>query len=388
MAATEIGTRHGMRRNVNSTTTVNNTKITTKEKRDNDEAEEGEEQLSYTLCDSQVHAGCRERFLLTGYRSENMPPSACLKTMFKRECNETLNIWTHLVPFFLFLLKFGVMFTTVHPLTDPFYWPLASNAVGILGFCITSSMAHTFCALSPGARYVCFYMDYAIINVYSGSGWQAFFFYGRPVSSPDNVGIFTVENVQLMALVCFKISIISTFQCCCSRHVKNVFEHLMRVSSFVVPWLCAAFPYLYRLHTCMPSESPDCHTESFTPFAVHTVLYVVGALALASKLPERFWPGAFDFVGHSHQVMHICVAAGAYFQFESIRMEMIRQEDVLRGTKINQLYSIYNLPLTVVTFVANVVIALYFPLVRPYLFKEEDATMEDIKDEGEKTKVL
>ena len=334
------------------------------------------QQHSYTLAESQVDVGCREKFLLSGYRSENMSPTSCLKTMFVCNCNETLNIWTHFVPFLLFLVKFVVLFSTTHPITDPFYWPLASNAFGILGFCITSSMAHTFCALSPSARYVCFYMDYAIINVYSGSGWQAYFFYGRPL---DSVGIFTTDNMQLMALICFKISIISTFQCCCSRHVKNAFEHLLRVSSFVIPWLCAAFPYLYRLYTCS-SDSRDCdHGGSLRPFVTHAVFYVVGALALATKLPERLSPGTFDFVGHSHQLMHLCVALGGYFQFESIRMEMVRNEAVLRSTEINQTYSVYNLPFTVVTLMLNVLIANYFPLARPYIFKNEKVAKDLIK---------
>ena len=328
---------------------------------------------SYTLADSQVHVGCREKFLLTGYRSENMSVAKCLKTMLVYNCNETLNIWTHFIPFLVFLIKFVMMFSTTHPITDPFYWPLAANALGIMGFCITSSMAHTFCALSPSARYVCFYMDYAMINVYSVSGWQAFFFYGRPL---DSVGVFTLDNVQLMALICFKISIISTFQCCCSRHIKNAFEHLLRVSSFVIPWLCAALPYLYRLYTCT-EDSNDCQTGgSLRPFVIHTVLYVVGALALATKLPERLSPGTFDFVGHSHQVMHICVALGGYFQFESVHMEMVRNEAVLRSTEINQLYSLYNFHLTVAVLVANVLIATYFPVVRSYIFKKDSVKTE------------
>ena len=259
-----------------------------------------DDRVWYTLSEKEVHSGCRERFLTKGYRSENMTVKQCLKTPFIYHCNETFNIWTHFIPFLFFTHKFGVLFTTELPITDTFYWPLAANALGIMGFCITSSLAHTFCALSPNARYICFYMDYAIINVYSGTGWQAYYFYGRPIESP---GLFTSETIHLMVLVAFKIGIISTFQCCCSRHVKNVLEHLMRVSSFVIPWICAAFPYLYRLYTC--DNEFDCQTTSWVPFWTHTVFYVVGALALASKLPERLSPGTFDYVGHSHQIMHL-----------------------------------------------------------------------------------
>ena len=179
-----------------------------------------------------------------------------------------------------------------------------------------------------------------------------------------------------MALICFTISVISTFQCCCSRHIKNAFEHLLRVSSFLLPWFCAAFPCLYRFYTCSEG-SRDCEAgESLRLFVINTVLYALGGFALATNLPERLSPGTFDFVGHSHQVMHVCVALGGYFQFESVRMEMVRNEDALRSTEINQIYSIYNLPLTMAALVANVLIATYFPLVRSYLFKKEPVKTE------------
>lgn len=32
---------------------------------------------------------------------------------------------------------------------------------------------------------------------------------------------------------------------------------------------------------------------------------VCGAFIWASKIPERFWPGKFDFIGHSHNIWHI-----------------------------------------------------------------------------------
>ena len=320
----------------------------------------------YCLSASEVDPGCRERFIDTGYRCENMGIVDCIKTMFVFKCNETFNIWTHLLPFILFAVKFAILFSTELSLSDPFYWPLAANAVGIMGFCITSSCAHTFCALSPHARYVCFYMDYAIINVYSATGWEAYYFYSRPLNSSD---FFLADNTKLMALICFKIGVISTFQCCCSRHTKSVLEHLMRVTSFVLPWLCAAFPYIYRLYICQ-TNTGDCDTTALPMFAYHTVFYVVGAISLASKYPERLFPGRFDYVGHSHQVMHICVAVGAYLQFESVKIEMINKEGRLRDTIINQSYSFYCLHLTLVVFIANFCVAMLFPRVRRILFTD------------------
>ncbi|KAG8372493.1 hypothetical protein BUALT_Bualt12G0071800 [Buddleja alternifolia] len=41
------------------------------------------------------------------------------------------------------------------------------------------------------------------------------------------------------------------------------------------------------------------------------VLYGVGAVFYVSRIPERWKPGAFDIVGHSHQIFHVFVVAAA-----------------------------------------------------------------------------
>lgn len=44
--------------------------------------------------------------------------------------------------------------------------------------------------------------------------------------------------------------------------------------------------------------------------------YVLGVVFYALQIPERFWPGAFDLFGSSHQLWHICVVLGALQHLE------------------------------------------------------------------------
>lgn len=41
------------------------------------------------------------------------------------------------------------------------------------------------------------------------------------------------------------------------------------------------------------------------------LLYGAGAVFYVARIPERWKPGAFDIVGHSHQIFHIFVVAAA-----------------------------------------------------------------------------
>ncbi|GMN34900.1 hypothetical protein TIFTF001_004970 [Ficus carica] len=45
------------------------------------------------------------------------------------------------------------------------------------------------------------------------------------------------------------------------------------------------------------------------------VFYGLGALVYAARIPERWWPGKFDIAGHSHQLFHVLVVAGAYTHY-------------------------------------------------------------------------
>jgi len=312
----------------------------------------------------------RERYIQFGYRKVGMSVYDCIKTPVHFECNETLNIWTHFVPFLLTSVLFWDMCTRQLPiLTDSFYWPLALNLFGIMGFCLMSTCAHTFNPQSIGTLHTCFYMDYAFISIYTAGGWSSAYFYARPL---DNAPAL-VNNTPLVVLVCLVISVVSTFQCCCTFRTNIFLEHVMRTSSFVMPWLNCAFPYVYRFYDCHTPE--DCNFENAWLFGAHVVFIFIAALAVSTRIPERLAPGAFDIYGHSHQIMHVSAVVSAYCQFECVKREMFLREDRLRTEPINQLYSKYCIYFIMVVAIVDISIALTFLRMRTkynnYFLKKE-----------------
>jgi adiponectin receptor len=43
--------------------------------------------------------------------------------------------------------------------------------------------------------------------------------------------------------------------------------------------------------------------------------YIFGFVFYISKVPERFYPGKFDFIGMSHNFWHVGVALGGFMQY-------------------------------------------------------------------------
>jgi adiponectin receptor len=53
----------------------------------------------------------------------------------------------------------------------------------------------------------------------------------------------------------------------------------------------------------------------FLYLCIMAVTYIAGGIAYAIRIPERFFPGRFDIVGQSHQILHVAVIAAVYLHF-------------------------------------------------------------------------
>ena len=267
----------------------------------------------YNLHRNQVPWQYHENYILTGYRKPGMSIWKCIKTIVQNNCNETLNIWTHFCPIFFFVWIIFNLTYIEFEVDDPFYWPLYACVLGTIGFCIMSSLAHTFNALSTNSLFTCFYMDYAFISIYSSTSWLASYLYTRPLDTD----IQLLNNAPFWAFVALKISLISTLLCCCTFRTHIRLGGAMRASSFFLPWFNCAFPYLYRFLTC--KTSIDCNASSLPYFGLHVISVLLCAVVISISFPERLLPGTFDFIGHSHQIMHVVAIFSDYYQIYVLR---------------------------------------------------------------------
>ncbi|KAL8388452.1 hypothetical protein RB595_009236 [Gaeumannomyces hyphopodioides] len=55
--------------------------------------------------------------------------------------------------------------------------------------------------------------------------------------------------------------------------------------------------------------------EFYSPIAESLLVYLGGAFIYASKVPERWFPGMFDYIGGSHNLWHFAVLGGILFHY-------------------------------------------------------------------------
>ncbi|NXF00982.1 MPRGB protein, partial [Smithornis capensis] len=279
----------------------------------------------------QVPKGYQEQGILFGYRRPCSSAAACVLSAFQMT-NETLNIWTHFVPTWYFV------WTLLERLggarEDPQCWPLVAYLLTCCLYPLASSCAHTFSTMSSRARHICYFCDYGALSTYSLGSALAYSAYVFPM---EWIGSTFHHCYVPMAVV---NTLISTSLSCYSRFLEVERPRLSKFSrtlAFVYPYLFDSIPLFYRLYLC---AWQGCSEGSIPLHVRHTGCAFLTCLIFSTRLPESLAPGHFDYIGHSHQVFHVCGILGTHFQLEAIMRDMAeRQSQILLPSSLHTLCS-------------------------------------------------
>nr|XP_033780407.1 membrane progestin receptor delta isoform X1 [Geotrypetes seraphini]XP_033780408.1 membrane progestin receptor delta isoform X1 [Geotrypetes seraphini]XP_033780409.1 membrane progestin receptor delta isoform X1 [Geotrypetes seraphini] len=254
--------------------------------------------------------------IISGYRHPKSSALDCILSSF-RMTNETLNIWTHFLPTWYFLWRFLVLSTSLDFCTDPYNWPLLLYLLVICLYPFTSSCAHTFSTMSPHACHFCYFLDYGALSLYSlgcAFTYSAYIMPDRWINSP--LHLHFTQLATLNSFICTALSCYSRFLELEAPKLSKV----LRTAAFVHPFIFDNVPLLYRLLFCW---GDGCAWNAAIPLHFHHLFFAfLAGFLFASHLPERLAPGRFDYVGHSHQLFHVCAVLGTHFQLEAILVDM------------------------------------------------------------------
>ncbi|XP_072595099.1 membrane progestin receptor gamma isoform X2 [Vulpes vulpes] len=151
-----------------------------------------------------------EQGILFGYRHPQSSATACVLSLFQMT-NETLNIWTHLLPFWFFVWRFVTALYVTDIQNDSYSWPLFVYMGTSCVYPLASSCAHTFSSMSRNARHICYFLDYGAVNLFSLGSAIAYSAYSIP-----DVMVHTTFHDYYVTLAVLN-TIISTGLSCYSR---------------------------------------------------------------------------------------------------------------------------------------------------------------------------
>lgn len=262
----------------------------------------------------------REPFIVCRYRRPCSSAWQCVRSLI-HPTNETINFWSH---FALLLLLLGYIihscpdcFSKEDRLVNPYCYPLLSIAVSIICYHTMSCAAHVFCSMSPRVRHMCFFLDYGAISVFCVGGAIACCHY----MNPQPTGFILFDSRPVLLTLTMATAILGCIISCATRHRWSGGKYALRTLGYFAPFITANSPTLYRGLACI-FVLKEC-SHSLVPAANCYSLYFIAALMNVGRLPERKFPGWFDFIGQSHHWVHTLTSLGTFEIYRACLTEML-----------------------------------------------------------------
>ncbi|KAK0896367.1 hypothetical protein LTR02_011285 [Friedmanniomyces endolithicus] len=215
--------------------------------------------------------------------------------------NETVNIWTHLVGACLAATAGTLLYTLVRPryemVTGEHVAVFARYFLGAVACLGMSATYHLICNHSEAVAKFGNRLDYMGI---------IFLIWGSFIPS-----LYYGFDAELRKLYWSMITTIAagTLAVVMLPQFRSPEWRPFRAFMFVAMGLSAVIPVVHGLQLYGPAQLERQMGLSWV--VTQGILYILGAAIYACRVPERWFPGAFDLVGSSHQIFHVLVVLAA-----------------------------------------------------------------------------
>ncbi|KAH7072994.1 hemolysin-III related-domain-containing protein [Paraphoma chrysanthemicola] len=245
--------------------------------------------------------------ILKGYRfSEGK--WACVRSIVGIH-NELINIWTHLLGFLMVLALAFYFYPTSANFSNSTASDIFIAAVFFFAACkclACSTIWHTMNSISHQTlleRFAC--VDYTGISLLVAASimtTEYAAFYCEPVSRWSYMSLTAFLGLGGVILPWHP-----TFNRADMAWLRVLFYVSLALTGFL-PFGQLAY-----------SRGLDWAQYFYAPLAKSLTVYMTGALMYASKVPERWCPGWFDYVGCSHNIWHVAVLGGIIFHYMAMQ---------------------------------------------------------------------
>ncbi len=245
--------------------------------------------------------------IVRGYRFTESKVD-CLRSVLQVS-NETVNIWSHALGFIIVLAIAFYFYPSSHNFSLSSTADVVMAAVFFVAAskCLVCSiMWHTMNSIAEQSlmeRFAC--VDYTGISLLVAASimtTEYTAFYCEPVSRTVYMGATALLGVG---------GVIVPWHPTFNRPDMS----WARVA-FYVSLVISGFIPVIQLNL---TRGPAWCYYFYAPVAKSIAVYLLGACVYASKIPERWWPGGFDYIGGSHNLWHLAVLGGILFHYMAMQ---------------------------------------------------------------------
>ncbi|KAK4878438.1 hypothetical protein RN001_010944 [Aquatica leii] len=255
-------------------------------------------------------------FLTYGHRPPLPSFRACFKSIFRLH-TETANIWTHLLGCVAFIGMAAFFLCCSGSVIDfqekLVFGAFFLGAIVCLGF---SCVFHTVNCHSPVIASLFSKLDYCGISFLIMGSFVPWVYYGFYCNF--NKKVIYLSAVSVLGFLSIMVSLWDKF----SEPAWRTF----RAGVFMTFGLSGIAPAIH--YGVTEGWTNDMSLKNLGLLLLMGVLYIVGAVMYALRIPERFCPGKFDIWLHSHQIFHVFVLGAAFVHYHGISEMAMHQLSV------------------------------------------------------------
>ncbi|KAI7905934.1 hemolysin-III related-domain-containing protein [Cokeromyces recurvatus] len=272
-----------------------------------------------TLNWEEIPAWMRDNVYITdGYRRQTNNYRDCIKSLWYLH-NESVNIWSHLLTFFLFV-GLGIKFLLNQPFKETlttfditYFFLFIVGALLCLGF---SASFHCFSCHSEKVAATWNRCDYAGITCLIVGSFFPVIYYG----------FHCHQLLQIVYLSCIMVLGSITAAVTLMKHFRTPAYRWVRATLFMALGLFGIVPtfhgiWIYGINNAVK-------TISLGHMALMAFTYIAGALIYGARFPESAMPGKFNIFGASHQIFHVCVTIAVLSHYLGVMSAMAFWHDV------------------------------------------------------------
>lgn len=245
-------------------------------------------------------------YLLKGHRPPLPSSKECFKSIFRIH-TETGNIWTHLIGALSFI-GIAIYFVSRPNVEIQIQEKIVFGAF-FLGatICLScSALFHTFYCYSPGVSKLFNKIDYCGISVLTMGSFVPWLYYAFYCESIPKV-VYLIF-ISMLGISCIVVSLWDKFS-------EPEFRAI-RAGMFIALGLSGLIPAVH--YGIIFGGYKAFNVGALGWLILMAILYIVGAILYAARIPERLFPGKFDIWFQSHQIFHVFVVIAAYVHYHGI----------------------------------------------------------------------
>lgn len=253
-----------------------------------------------------------------GYRPVRQTWRYYFSTLFQQH-NEAINVWSHLGPALVLLLRFQQLWQRVDFGQDEHARPLLIILAASITYLTFSSLAHLLQAKSEFWHYSFFFMDYVGVAVYQYGSALGHFYYAIEPSWHGHVQSFFLPLAAALAWL----------SCAGSCYAKFHFHPCCPLLGRLCQELPSGLAYLLDIspvvHRICTSARPD---PALLYHKCQVLFFLIGAFFFSHPYPEKWFPGKCHFFGQSHQIFHVFLVLCTLAQIEAVVLDYESRREI------------------------------------------------------------